>query len=155
VITHSTWGTRAAAGRQRLHRGAAGLRHQQGGIVRGIIVVFLVLTVCGAFTLDILSVYSAHRLLSEQARTAADDAARAYVLHLSDAEAQEAAAQYLSQNGSTLVKFVPTHTNGLDTFTVTAQRPAQTYLLHYLAKVPGIGGWIGRQLHPRASGDNL
>ena len=133
--------------------GGGGLRHQ-GGFIRGAIVLFVVLTVVGVFLLDILSVYTAHRMLGEQARAAAAASATTYVKFSDDAAARQTAAQYLSARGSTLVKFVSDHTNGLNVFTVTAKRVAKTYVLHYFAKLPKIGGWIDRQLHPEVSGDN-
>ena len=130
-----------------------GLRHQ-GGFIRGAIILFVVLTVVGMFILDILSVYTAHRTLGEQTRSAAQAAATTYIQFSNDAAAEQAAAQYLSDHGSTLVKIVPNHENGLNVYTVTAKRAAKTYFFHYLAKLPAIGKWIDRQLHPVVAGNN-
>jgi predicted metalloprotease len=134
--------------------GLGGLRHQ-GGFIRGAIVLFVVLTIVGMLILDILSVYTAHRTLGEQTRSAAEAAATAYVQSSNDASAEQAAAQYLSEHGSTLVKIVPDHANGLNVYTVTAKRGTKTYFFHYFARLPKIGGWIDRQLHPQVTGDNL
>jgi hypothetical protein len=133
--------------------GSGGLRHQ-GGFVRGAIVLFVIVTVVGVFVLDILSVYTAHSTLDAQTRSAAVAAATTYVQLSNDTAAEQAAAQYLSDHGSTLVKIVSDHTNGINVYTVTASRVAKTYVFHYLAKLPKVGGWIDRHLHPVVSGDN-
>jgi hypothetical protein len=146
VTAHSSGCNRSPSARE-------SLRHQEG-FVRGAIVVFVVLTVVGMFILDILSVYSAHHTLSEQTRSAAEAAATSYVQNASDAAAEQVAVQYLSHHGSTLVKFVPDHSNDANVFTVTAKRPAKTYFFHYLTGLPKVGKWIDRQLHPEVTGDN-
>ena len=133
--------------------GLCRLRHQ-GGLVRGAIVLFIVLTVIGAFVLDIFSVYTAHNMLDGQTSSAAKAAATSYVQYSSDALAEQVAAAYLSDHGSTLVSIVPDHADGLNVYTVTAKREARTYILRYLAKLPVIGGWIDRQLHPVVTGNN-
>jgi hypothetical protein len=129
------------------------LRHQEG-LVRGAIVLFVILTIVGMFILDILSVYTAHQTLGEQTRSAAIEAATSYVNSSSETVAEQAARQYLSDHGSTLVKIVGDHANGLNDYTVTAKRFAKTYLFRYFAKLPKVGGWIDRQLHPTVTGDN-
>jgi hypothetical protein len=133
--------------------GFGALRHQ-GGFVRGAIVLFALLTLVGAFVLDILSVYTAHHMLDGQTQSAAKAAAASYVQYSSDGLAEQEATQYLSDHGSTLVKIVPDHANGLNVYTVSAKRPVKTYLLRFFAKLPAIGGWIDRQLHPVVTGDN-
>jgi hypothetical protein len=129
------------------------LRHQEG-FLRGAIVLFVILTIVGMFILDILSVYTAHRTLGDQTRSAALEAATSYVQQGSEPVAEQAAADYLSARGSTLVKVVGDHANGLNDYTVTAKRGVKTYLFHYLAKLPMVGGWINRQLHPVVTGAN-
>ena len=130
-----------------------GLRHQ-GGFIRGAIVLFVIVTVVGMFILDILSVYSAHKTLGEQTTAAAIEAATTYVQLGTEQSADQAATTYLSDHGSTLVKITSDHTNGANTYTVTAKRGVKTYIFHYLAKLPKVGGWMDRQLHPVVTGDN-
>jgi hypothetical protein len=117
-------------------------------------VLFIVVTIVGVFILDILSVYTAHQTLNEQTRSAAIEAATSYVNLGSEPAAELAAKQYLSDHGSTLVKIVGNPANGLNDYTVTAKRTAKTYFFRYLAKLPKVGGWIDRQLHPTVTGDN-
>jgi hypothetical protein len=130
-----------------------GLRHQDG-FIRGAIVLFIIVTVVGLFILDILSVYTAHQTLGDQTRSAALEAATSFVQQGSEPVADQAASQYLSHHGSTLVKIVGNHGNGLNKYTVTAKRPVKTYIFRYLAKLPLIGGWMNRQLHPVVTGAN-
>ena len=116
--------------------------------------LFIVVTIVGVCILDILSVYTAHQTLSEQTTSAAIAAATSYVNSSSEPAAELAARQYLADHGSTLVKIVADHANGLNDYTVTAKRTAKTYFFRYLAKLPKVGGWINRQLHPVVTGDN-
>jgi hypothetical protein len=134
-------------------RDGGGLRHQDG-FVRGAIVLFVVVSVVGMFILDVVSVYSAHKTLMEQTGSAAAEAATSYVQVASEQIADQAAASYLSDHGSTLVKIVSNHANGLNVYTVTAKRVAKTYFFHYLTGLPKIGHWIYKQLHPVVTGDN-
>jgi cobalamin biosynthesis protein CobD/CbiB len=134
-------------------RTSGNLRHQDG-FVRGAIVLFVIVSVVGMFILDVLSVYTAHKTLVEQTASAATEAATSYVQVGSEQIADQAAANYLADRGSTLVKIVGNHTNGLDVYTVTAKRVAKTYFFHYLTGLPKIGHWIDKELHPVVTGDN-
>ena len=114
----------------------------------------MIVSVVGMFILDVLSVYTAHKTLVEQTASAATEAATSYVQVGSEQIADQAAANYLADRGSTLVKIVGNHTNGLDVYTVTAKRVAKTYFFHYLTGLPKIGPWIDKKLHPVVTGDN-
>jgi hypothetical protein len=142
-----------SAGQTRAH--LFGDIRRQDGFVREAILVFIVLTVFGVILLDILSVYSTHRDLKDDAGNAAQAAMQEYVQSTSDLAAQQAAESYLKAHDATLLDFKANHLDGETWYAVTAQTTADTYVFHYLARLPwGMGAWMDRQLHPKETRDN-
>lgn len=138
---------------QPIQRPATGSRHQPA-FLRGALVTFAVVAVVAVVLLDALSVYTAHRDLKKQTSSAASEAVATWVTTSNDAMAEQAAGAYLREHGVTMVDFGGSHVDGETYYEVTGTCHADTYVFHYLAHLPGIGGWIDRQLHPRVTGDS-
>jgi uncharacterized membrane protein len=141
-MKHERGGTRVAAARH------------QPAFLREAITLFAIIAVVMVVVLDVLSVYTTHRTLTKQTREAAREAVATWVGSSNDAQAEQAAAAYLTEHGSTMVDFGGSHADGETYYTVAATRSAKTYVFRYLARLPWVGDWIDRQLHPEVRNDS-
>jgi hypothetical protein len=123
------------------------LVHDQRGMVRGLVLLFVIFAVIAALALDFVSVLTSGGQLREHVQNAAHEAVATFVDTGSDGAAQAAAERYLDSQDETLVLFSPTHVNGKVNYLVRAQAQVHTYLLKYLTRLPwGAGDWVKKQL---------
>ncbi len=126
-------------------------REGQGGFVREVLWVSLVVLIGAVVVLDAVSLYSAY----ERVRKDSDDAARlARQVHLQELDVRQAersARDLLERRGDALTSF-ETEGGGEETvFVVAATRHVDTYAFGYLVYIPGVDGWAERTMNPSAS----
>ncbi len=125
-------------------------REGQGGFVRELLWVSLVVLVGAVVILDAVSLYSAY----ERVRKDSDDAARlARQVHLQVLDvrqAEQAARALLERRGDQLTSLETEGSGEATVFIVAATRHVDTYAFGYLVYIPGLDGWVERQLNPTA-----
>lgn len=128
--------------------------NEQDGLLREAL-FFLVLVGLFAFVLlDVIAIYSTQRAVKEDARKAAAVAVATFVSTADDTAARQAALAYLDIHKTQLVSFAVDRSQGRTVYRVTAQRTVKTFLLKFVGRLPKVGGWMDRQLHPEATADN-
>lgn len=125
----------------------------QGGFVREALFFLVLVTLFALVLLDAIAIYSTHRAVKEDAKKAAQVAVATYVATANDAAAQQAAIAYLDAHKSSIVTFTVQHGEGKTVYQVTAKRDVNTLLLKYVGRLPKVGDWMDRQLHPVATAD--
>lgn len=126
-------------------------REGQGGFVRELLWVSLVVLIGAVVVLDAVSLYSAY----ERVRKDSDDAARlARQVHLQELDvhkAERSARTLLERRGDALTGFETRGSGEATVFIVTAKRHVDTYAFRYLVYIPGLDGWVERSTNPSAS----
>ncbi len=129
------------------------LAHEQDGLLREAVFFLVLVSVFSLFIFDIITVVSTHHAVKEDAKHAAKVAVTTFVSTGSDATAQQAALDYLKGEKTTMVSFTVDRSQGVTVYTVTAKRSTKTFLLKYIARLPKVGHWMNRQLHPVATAE--
>jgi uncharacterized membrane protein len=130
------------------------MAQEQDGLLREALFFLALVCLFAVILLDVISIYSTHRAVKEDAKRAAEVAVAAYVQTASDAAAQQAAAAYLGSHKTQLVTFTVKRSQDATAYEVTARRKVDTLLLKYVGHLPKIGRWMDRQLHPEATAGN-
>lgn len=126
----------------------------QDGFIRESVKVFVVVMIIFIALLDAHAVFDNRRQAGDDAHEAALAAAAVYAETHNDALAKQEAERALSASGSTFVAFKGEHLEDSTFYTVTASRPAHTYLFHYVASFPAVGTWAQKLLQPAVSSTN-
>jgi hypothetical protein len=123
-------------------------RRRQEGLIREALYVFLAIAIVMAVLLDGLAIFTAQQDARDDASDAGTEARRTYVETGSVDAAREAAARLVEANDADLVAFSVSTAGRTETFTVTVQHHADTYLFKYLAYLPGLDDWVDDLQNP-------
>ena len=126
----------------------------QDGFIRESVKVFVIVMIIFVVLLDAHSVFDNRRQAADDAHEAALAAAVVYGETHNDALAKHEAERALAASGSTFVAFKAEHLEDSTYYTVTATRPAHTYLFHYVSSFPAVGTWAQKVLQPAVSSNN-
>jgi hypothetical protein len=126
----------------------------QDGFIRESVKVFVIVMIIFVVLLDAHAVFDNRRQTTDDAHEAALAAAAVYGETHNDALAKQEAVRALAASGSTFVAFKAEHLESDTYYTVTATRPAHTYLFHYAGGFPAVGTWAQKLLQPHVSSNN-
>lgn len=124
---------------------------QQDGFVRESVTLLLIVVVIAVVVLDAVTLIQTNQTVKGNANDAALAAAETYVQTNDNDSALAAAKSFLADHNDTMLGFSWSNATGTMVYTVTAQRHAQTYAFHYLAKLPHMKDWVERLLNPKAT----
>lgn len=125
---------------------------EEDGLIRGALWMLLILAIIAAVVLDGFSTFSAHQKVRLDAGDAADAAKHVYVQSTGNiAEARQSAEALLKSSGDHPISVKVGGSSDEPMFTVTAERPASTYVLKFGTHLPGIGKSIAKLLRPQAT----
>jgi hypothetical protein len=125
----------------------------QDGFVREAIWIVVILTVIAVVILDGMAIYNAYQSAGNSSANAARAALTEYAQSQNLPAAKLAAQQRLAKSGLTLVDFkVSQGLEGSTSMTVTSRDHADTYVFHYLGKIPPLKKWVERVIDPVRSG---
>ncbi len=129
-----------------------GRRRRQGGFVRELLWVTLIVLIGAVVVLDAVSLYSAYERVRKDSTDAARLARQVHLQELNLAKAERAARVLLEERGDRMTTF-ETEGSGEETvFVIAATRHVDTYAFGYLVHVPGIDDWVERTMNPSATG---
>lgn len=125
----------------------------QGGFIREIVWVALVIVIIAIVILDGMAIFSAYQSVSDETSTAAREARTEYAQTLNAPAAKLAAREYIEKSGLELVEYSATRApGGVITFKVTAEATADTYAFRLLGVIPPLKDWVERTTHPTGTG---
>ena len=130
---------------------------RQDGVVREAIKYFAIVVIFMVVILDAIAVIQAQIAVRNTASGAAGQARTSYVEGEDAAQAKEVASSYVEAKESRFISATLSETaNRADVVvTVTAQRTTDTYVFHYLTKLPwGLGERVDDLLNPTATGSS-
>lgn len=131
------------------------LLREEAGSIRGIVLFMALLAVATLIVLDVVAVYSVRGAVQDDVGRAAHLAVADYMSHADDTSARQQAVAYLAAHDMRLVDFQLRTMGGVVTCTVTGRGTAKTIVLKHIARLPKVGGWIKRRLHPEATAATL
>ena len=124
-------------------------RRRQEGLVREALYIFLAIAIVMVVLLDGLAIFNAQQDARDSASEAGLEAQRVYLETGSAGAAEDAAAETVqAYDGGELVEFSVSTSAGSESFTVTVQHHADTYVFKYLKYVPGLDGWVDDVQNP-------
>jgi uncharacterized membrane protein len=127
---------------------------EQDGFVRESMKVFVIVIIIFVVMLDANAIFGTRREAGDDAHQAALAAAAVYGETHNDTQAKQEAERALDARGAQLVDFKAEHLADNTYYTVTATRPATTYLFHYFTSFPLVGPWAEKLSHPDVTSNN-
>lgn len=126
-------------------------REGQGGFVRELLWVSLVVLIGAVVVLDAVSLYSAYERVRKDTSDAARLARQVHLQEIDVRKAERSARALLEERGDGMTSF-ETEGRGEETvFVVAATRHVDTYAFGYLVYIPGIDRWVERTMNPGAT----
>lgn len=125
---------------------------RQGGFVRELLWVTLIVLIGAVVVLDAVSLYSAYERVRKDSADAARLARQVQLEELDLAKARRAARVLLEERGDRMTGFTTEGSGEKTVFVVAATRHVDTYAFGYLAHLPGIDDWVERTTNPSATG---
>lgn len=126
-------------------------REGQGGFVRELLWVSLVVLIGAIVVLDAVSLYSAYERVRTDSRDAARLARQVHLQELDVRKAEGSARALLERRGGELTGFETEGSGEATVFVVAATRHVDTFAFGYLAHIPGVDGWVERTMNPSAT----
>lgn len=126
-------------------------REGQGGFVRELLWVTLVVLIAAVAVLDAVSLYSAYERVKKDTADATRQARQVHLQELDVRKAERSVLALLDRRGDELTGF-ETEGSGEETvFIVEATRHVDTFAFAYLVYLPGLDGWVDRTMNPSAT----